>query len=303
MSLIIGSHVSFKSDTQLLGSVEEALSYGANTFMIYTGAPQNTRRSNINDEYTYRAYKLMKDNDMALENVIVHAPYIINLCNDKNFEFSVSFLKQEVIRCETMGLTKLVLHPGSSVDMERNHAIANIVKGLNMVLDDNHNVTICLETMAGKGTEVGKSFQELKYIIDNIKNKDKIGVCLDTCHINDAGYDVRDFDKVLDEFDEVIGLNYLKCIHINDSINIKGSHKDRHANIGFGSIGFDNIINIIYNKRLEGIPKILETPYVSENEDSKSKVFPPYKFEIDMIRNKKFDDDLLKKIREYYKKI
>ena len=300
MDLIIGSHVSFKNDTQLLGSVEEALSYGENTFMFYTGAPQNTRRGSINDEFTYKAYKLMKDNNMALENVICHAPYIINLCNDKNFDFSVSFLKQEVIRCEELGVTKLVLHPGSSVGLERNHAIANIIKGLNIVLDDNHNVCICLETMSGKGTEVGVSFDELKSIIDGIKNKKRIGVCLDTCHVNDAGYDVSDFSKLLDNFDNIIGLGYLKCIHINDSKNEIGSHKDRHANIGFGTIGFDNLINIIYNKRIENIPKILETPYIGENDLDKNRIYPPYKFEIDMIKNKKFDDMVLDKIRKYY---
>ena len=301
MDLIIGSHVSFKNDTQLLGSVEEALSYKENTFMFYTGAPQNTRRGSINDGLTYKAYQLMKENNMALENVICHAPYIINLCNDKNFDFSVSFLKQEVMRCEQLGITKLVLHPGSSVGLERNHAIANIVKGLNIVLDDNHNVTICLETMAGKGTEVGVSFEELKTIIDGIKNKPRIGVCLDTCHINDAGYDVSNFNSVLDKFDEVIGLDYLQCIHINDSKNICGSHKDRHANIGFGTIGFDNLINVIYNKRIESIPKILETPYVGESDDDKKRLYPPFMFEIEMIRNKKLDDRLLDKIRKYYR--
>lgn len=303
MSLIIGSHVSYKNDTGLLGSVEEALSYGANTFMFYTGAPQNTRRGAINDELTYKGYKLMKENNIALENVIVHAPYIINLCNDKNFDFSVSFLKQEVIRCEELGMTKLVLHPGASVGLERSHAIANIIKGLNIILDDNHNVIICLETMAGKGTEVGKTFEELKFIIDNIKNKSKIGICLDTCHINDAGYDLNNFDKVLDEFDKVIGLDYLKCIHINDSKNTIGSHKDRHENIGLGTIGFDNLINIIYNKRIENLPKILETPYVDDIESDKKRVYPPYKFEIEMIKNKTNNPKLLENIREYYKKI
>ena len=302
MGLIIGSHVSYKSDTQLLGSVEEAVSYGANTFMFYTGAPQNTRRGSIDDGLTYKAYQLMKDNDMELENVIVHAPYIINLCNDNNFDFSVSFLKQEVIRCEELGMTKLVLHPGSSVGLEREHAISNIIKGLNIVLDDNHNVVICLETMAGKGTEVGKSFEELKFIIDNIKNKSKIGVCLDTCHINDSGYDVSNFDNILDEFDNVIGLDYLKCIHINDSKNDIGAHKDRHDNIGFGTIGFDNMINIIYNKRLENIPKILETPYIGDSDDDKKRLYPPYKFEIQMIRDKKFDSEVLNNIRKYYNK-
>ena len=301
MDLIIGSHVSFKNDTQLLGSVEEALSYKANTFMFYTGAPQNTRRGSINDKYTYEAYKLMKENNMALENVIVHAPYIINLCNDKNFLFSVSFLKQEVMRCEELGMTKLVLHPGSSVGLEREHAIANIVKGLNMVLDDNHNVVICLETMAGKGTEVGKTFEEIKFIIDNIKNKSKIGVCLDTCHINDGGYDVSNIDQVLDEFDKVIGLDYLKCVHINDSKNERGSHKDRHENIGYGTIGFDNLIRVMYNERLEGIPMILETPYVDDIDNDKKRAYPPYLFEIEMIRKREFNPKLLDNVRDYYK--
>ena len=301
MELIIGSHVSFKNDTQLMGSVYEAIRYKANTFMFYTGAPQNTRRGSIDDGLTYKAYELMKENDIALENVICHAPYIINLCNDANFDFSVSFLKQEVIRCEELGVTKLVLHPGSSVGLERGHAIANIIKGLNIVLDDDYNVSICLETMAGKGTEVGKSFEEIKTIIDGIKNKKRIGVCLDTCHINDSGYDVSNIDYVLDCFDRVIGLSYLKCIHINDSKNGIGSHKDRHANIGYGTIGFDNLINVIYNKRLLGIPMILETPYIGEYDDDKNKIYPPYRFEIEMIRNKRFDDNLFNNIREYYK--
>ena len=291
MNLIIGSHVSYKSDTQLLGSVKEALSYGANTFMFYTGAPQNTKRGMIDDNLTYQAYSLMKENNMALENVIAHAPYIVNLCNDEKFEFSVNFLKQEVKRCEELGITKLVLHPGSSVGLERNHAIANIIKGLNMILDDNHHVIICLETMSGKGTEVGRSFEELKEIITNIKNQNGIGVCLDTCHIHDAGYDLEDFDSVLEEFDRVIGLSYLKCIHVNDSKNEIGAHKDRHENFGFGKIGFDKLIKVIYHDKLESIPKILETPYVDRE-------YAPYKYEIEMIRKKSFESDLLDKIRE-----
>ena len=299
--LILGSHVSFNNE-QLLGSTKEAISYGANTFMFYTGAPQNTRRGVISDEYTYKGYQLMKDNDMALENVIVHAPYIINLCNDKNFDFSVSFLKQEVMRCVELGVTKMVLHPGSSVGLEREHAIYNIIKGLNIVLDDNHPVTICLETMAGKGTEVGKSFEEVSSIIKNIKYQDKIGICFDTCHVNDSGYDLSNLEDVLDSFDKIIGLNYLKCIHVNDSYNDRASHKDRHANIGYGTIGFDNLINVIYNKRLEGIPMILETPYIGVDDMDKKRVYPPYKFEIDMIRTKKFDGDIFNKTRQYYSK-
>lgn len=288
MDLIIGSHVSYKNDTGLLGSVKEALSYGSNTFMFYTGAPQNTKRGAIRDDLTLEAYKLMQEHHIKLEDVINHAPYIVNLCNDEKFDFSVSFLRQEVERCSLLGITKLVLHPGASVGLEREYAIENIIRGLNLILDNNYNVTICLETMSGKGTEVGKNFDELKKIIDGIDNKNKIGVCLDTCHIHDAGYDISNIDDILDKFDEIIGLDYLKCIHINDSKNERGSHKDRHENIGYGYIGYDNIISIIYNKRLLGIPMILETPYIN-------KIYPPYKEEIEMIRSKKFNDKLLKK--------
>lgn len=293
MSLIIGSHVSFNSDTQLLGSVKEALSYGSNTFMFYTGAPQNTRRGMLKDELTYEAYKLMKENNIRLEDIICHAPYIVNLCNDEKFEFSVDFLKREMERCEQLGITKVVLHPGSSVNMEREHAISNIIKGLNMILSNGYNVTICLETMAGKGTEVGKTFEELAYIIEHIEDKSRIGVCMDTCHLNDSGYDISNFDNVLDCFDKVVGLNYLKCIHINDSKNERGAKKDRHENIGYGSLGFDNLINVIYNERLDGIPKILETPYIN-------KEYPPYKQEIEMIKSKKFNNNLIDDVVSYY---
>lgn len=297
MNLIIGSHVSYKASDQLLGSVNEALSYGANTFMFYTGAPQNTMRGNIDINLRDKAFELMKENGIDINNVIVHAPYIVNLANIDNFDFSVSFLKKEVERCNTLGIKYMVLHPGSSVNCSREDAIKNISDGLNLILDNNYDVKILLETMAGKGNEVGKSFDELKVIIDNVKYKDKIGVCLDTCHLNDAGYDISNFDNVLEDFDRIIGINYIGCIHINDSKNILGSHKDRHENIGFGTIGFDNLINVIYNKKLENIPKILETPYVSRDDNSKEREYPPYKYEIDMIRNKVFDNDLINKIR------
>ena len=290
MELVIGSHVSYKNESGLLGSVKEAIGYGANTFMFYTGAPQNTMRGVIRDELTYEAYKLMKENSMRLENVIAHAPYIVNLCNDEKFDFSVSFLRQEVERCAKLGVTKLVLHPGASVGLEREYAINNIIKGLNLILDNDYNVVICLETMSGKGTEVGRNFLELKEIIDGINDKSKIGVCMDTCHIHDAGYDISKFDDVLDEFDKVIGLNYLKCVHVNDTKNERGAHKDRHENIGYGYLGFDNILNIIYNERILGIPMILETPYLDRE-------YAPYKQEIEMIRNKKFNENLLEDVR------
>ena len=279
MELIIGSHVSFKSNDQLVGSVKEALSYLSTTFMFYTGAPQNTMRVPINKEKTLEALELMKENGIDINNVVVHAPYIINPANPKNYDFNVSFLKQEIKRVIEIGVNKIVLHPGSHVGLGVDEGIKNIINVLNDSLNESDNVVICLETMAGKGSEIGVNFEELKRIIDGVKLKNKIGVCMDTCHLNDAGYDISDFDKILNEFDSVIGLSYLKVIHINDSKNPIGSHKDRHENIGRGTIGFDNLINIIYNKRIESIPKILETPYIDGN--------APYKEEIEMIRNKK----------------
>ncbi|MBQ2872443.1 MAG: deoxyribonuclease IV [Bacilli bacterium] len=295
--LIIGSHVGFTSNKQLLGSVEEALSYGANTFMFYTGAPQNTKRSPISDELTYKAYQLMKEHNMDLEKVIIHAPYIVNLGNLENFDFSVSFLKEEVRRASQLGIKYVVLHPGASVSYTKADSIKSIIDGLNIILDNNLDVTICLESMAGKGTEIGSNMEELKTIINGVKFKNKIGVCLDTCHLSDSGVDITKFDEYLDLFDKEIGINYIKCFHINDSKNIMGSHKDRHENLGFGDLGFDTLINIIYNERLKDIPKILETPYVTPDDNSKEKIYPPYKYEIDMIRNKVFDSELINKIR------
>ena len=293
--MIIGSHVSFKKDTQLVGSVKEALSYGSTTFMFYTGAPQNANRLPIDDNLTKEAKDLMLKNNIDINNVIVHAPYIINLASSN--DFAVDFLKQELKRVEQLGMNKLVIHPGSSVKLSKEEGIKNIIDNLNKV--GKSNVLILLETMAGKGSELGKTFEEIKEIIDGVDYK--LGVCLDTCHINDAGYDLNDFDKVLDLFDEKIGLDYLKCIHINDSKNIINAHKDRHENIGYGTIGFDNLIKIIYNNKLKNIPKILETPYVSVDDNSKERMYPPYKFEIEMILNKKFNNNLINDIRNYYK--
>ena len=291
--LYIGSHVGFKKDSQLVGSLKEALSYQANTFMFYTGAPQNTSRYPIQDGLTIEALSLMKQKEIDYSKVVVHAPYIINLANDKDpdkFMFSVRFLQEELERCELLGIRSMVLHPGSHVGLGVDTAISNIAKGLNMILGS-HPVTILLEVMAGKGTEIGSSLEEIKRIIDLVDHKEHIGVCLDTCHLNDAGYDMSRFDQFLDLFDDVIGIDKIGCVHINDSKNVLGSHKDRHENIGFGTIGFDTLLSVVYNKRLEDIPKILETPYVDRK-------IAPYKYEIEMIRNKKFDEHLIDEIRE-----
>lgn len=289
--LILGCHVSYKKDSQLLGSLNEALGYGANTFMFYTGAPQNTSRYPINDNLTLEAFKKMKEIGFDYSKVVVHAPYIVNLANDDEvkFNFAVQFLKDELKRCSQLGIKNVVLHPGSHVGIGIDAGICNIARGLNMVLGD-VDVRILLETMAGKGSEVGSKLEEIKRIIDLVEDKRHIGVCIDTCHLSDAGYDLRDFDSFLDKFDEVIGIENIGCVHVNDSKNDLGSHKDRHENIGFGKISFDTLMGVIYNKRLENIPKILETPYVDRE-------YPPYKFEIEMIKNKKFDEELISKIR------
>ena len=295
--MYIGSHVSFDSKEQLLKSVKESISYNANTFMFYTGAPQNTNRCIIDDSLTKEAYELMKQNNIDVNKVICHAPYIVNLANDTDpskYDFSINFIKNEISRLIRLGIKYLVLHPGSSVGIERNKALENISNALNIILNNESNVMILLETMAGKGTECGINIIELKTIIDKVKYKDNIGVCLDTCHLNDSGVDIKNFDSYLDEFDETIGIDKIKCIHINDSKNELGSNKDRHENIGLGTIGFDNLISVIYNKRLINIPKILETPYIN-------KEYPPYKFEIEMIRNKVFNTNLISDIINYYK--
>lgn len=300
--LIIGSHVSFKKDDQLLGSIKEGLSYNSNAIMLYTGAPQNTMRMPINEELTKQGHELMKKNNIDINNIIVHAPYIINLASEgEKSLFASEFLKQELKRVEQLGLNKIVLHPGNHVNLGSEAGIKNIIKALNLAMMENSTVTICLESMAGKGTECGKNFYELKQIIDGVNDKDHIAVCLDTCHLNDAGYLMNEFDEVLNQFDKIIGLDKLKCIHINDSKNEIESHKDRHENFGFGTIGFDSLIHIVYHPSLKGIPKILETPYVSEDENSTKRLYPPYKFEIQMIRNKKFDPNLIEKIRKFYK--
>ena len=300
--LLIGSHVSFNSKEQLLGSAREAISYGENTFMFYTGAPQNTKRCDISDDLTNKAKELMKENDINIENVVCHAPYIINLANNKSEEkylFGVNFLKEEIKRVQKLGIKKLVLHPGSFVDLDIDTGINNIINALNIILTSNQDVLICLETMAGKGSEVGFKLEDIKRIIDGVKLNDKLMVCLDTCHLNDAGYDIEHFDKFLDHFDKVIGTHKIGCVHVNDSKNDMGARKDRHENIGYGHIGFDSLINVIYNERLKNVPKILETPYI-KYDDGKS--YPPYKFEIEMIRNKKFNSNLNKDVRSYYEK-
>lgn len=300
--MYIGSHVSF-GNGQLLGAVKEAIFYGANTFMFYTGAPENSFRKNLDETITEEAKKLMAENNFNIEYVICHAPYIINLANNdpNKYDFSINFLKKEIKRCEELGVKYIVLHPGSFVKLTKEEGINNIINALNLVISKDDKCMILLETMAGKGSEIGRTIDEIKEIIDGINLKDKIGVCIDTCHINDAGYDINKFDDYLEEFDKKIGINKIKCLHINDSKNELGTHKDRHENIGLGTIGFDALLSVIYNNKLKDVPKILETPYVGSSIEPQKRLYPPYKFEIEMIRNKEFNQNLLEDIRAFYK--
>lgn len=294
--LYIGSHTSYVKGSGLLGVVKESISYGANIFMFYTGSNQSTLRFPIDKGLTMEAHKLMIEHGFDKSKCIVHAPFIINLANNSDlekYEFYVNFLRQELSRCIELDIRNIVLHPGSYTTLDKETGIKNIANGLNIALKDIDGVNLLLEYMSGKGTEVGSSIDDLKGIIDLLDEdiKSKVFVCLDTCHMNDSGVDIGNIDEFLDIFDNSIGINKIKCVHVNDSMNPLGSHKDRHANIGYGTIGFDKLINVIYNKRLEGIPMILETPWINRNEKD---AYAPYKYEIDMIKNKTFNDYLNK---------
>ena len=285
--MIIGSHVSMSGKDMLLGSVKEALSYGANTFMFYTGAPQNTARKPVEQLKVAEAKQLMAENNIDINNVVVHAPYIINLANTikpETFELAVSFLKAEIERCQKIGTSILVLHPGSHVKAGSEAGLQQIVKGLNEATKNCGNVKIALETMAGKGSECGRNFDELAYIFNHVDNNECLGFCLDTCHIHDAGYDLTKFDDILTELDQKIGLDRLLVVHVNDSKNEMGAHKDRHENIGYGKIGFETLNKIVHHEKLKDVPKILETPYIDK--------VAPYKEEIEMFRIQTFNPNL-----------
>lgn len=297
MSMKIGSHVGMSGKEMLLGSAKEAVSYGANTFMFYTGAPQNTRRKEISELNIDPAWEYMKEH--GIEEIVVHAPYIINLGNSvkpETFELAVEFLAKEIERTIACRSHTLIFHPGAHVGAGTETGTAQIIKGLNEVLTKDMDCVIALETMAGKGSEIGRTFEELAAIYDGVKYNEKLRVCFDTCHTNDSGYDiVHHFDEVIDQFDRILGKDQIAVFHINDSKNPRGAAKDRHANIGFGEIGFDALSYIVHHKDFEQIPKILETPYLPDPENKK-KSYAPYKYEIEMLKSKKFDPEISKKI-------
>lgn len=301
--IILGSHVSMSGKEMLLASVKEALGYNANAFMIYTGAPQNTRRKATSEMKIEEAKALMEENGLSLNNVIVHAPYIMNLANGdpEKRQFAVDFLTTEIERTAEIGAKQIVLHPGAHVKQGSDIGIAHIIEGLNKVIENTKDldVKIALETMAGKGTEVGRNFDELASIFAGVTNPKRLSVCFDTCHTHDAGYTTKeDFDAVIKEFDEKIGKENISVFHINDSKNDLGASKDRHENIGFGYIGFDALTYIVHHPDFLDVPKILETPYVTEEANSKNKLYPPYKEEIEMIKSRVFNENILDEIRQ-----
>lgn len=287
----IGSHVSMSAPDYVLGAVKEALSYQANAFMLYTGAPQNTRRKDVAELKIEEAHQLMKESGIDASSMIIHAPYIINLANclkPDTFDLGVTFLKKEIVRVQAFHANILVLHPGSHVKAGEDVGLDKIVEGLDQAMEAIGDVQIALETMSGKGSELGYQFEHIRYLMDHAKYSDHLKVCLDTCHIHDAGYDLKNFDSILQQFDQIIGLDRLICMHINDSKNVQGAKKDRHANIGFGEIGFDSLQAIVHHPRLEHVVKILETPYVDGH--------APYRYEIEMLKKQIFDPQLLDKI-------
>ena len=281
----LGSHVGMSGKEMMLGSAKEAVSYGADTFMLYTGAPQNTKRKDISELQIAPAWEYMHAHN--IDGFVVHAPYIINLANTVNpatYEIAVEFLALEIERTTAMGSHILILHPGSHVGAGVDAGIDRIAQGLNEVLTDKQNCYIALETMAGKGSEIGRSFEELASIYDKVVNNEKLRICMDTCHLNDAGYDiVHNFDGVIDQFDQLLGKDQIALFHINDSKNAMGAGKDRHANIGAGTIGTEALRYIVHHPDFLHLPKILETPYIPSPEDP-NKTIPPYKEEIAMLR-------------------
>lgn len=286
MGKYIGSHVSMKAPNFYVGSVLETIENNASTLMLYTGAPQNSYRVPLEQLKINEALELASLHGLDVDKFVAHAPYLINLSNpldSEKVEISKNLLRIELSRVEAMKIKVLVLHPGSFVKGSLDDGINTLISALNDVLDNgDYKVKIALETMAGKGSEVGRNFYEIKRIIDGVNKKHLIGVCLDTCHLNDSGFDVSNPEEILANFDEIIGLNYLLCVHLNDSKNEIGSHKDRHENIGYGTIGFETLHRWFNCSLLENIPLLLETPYIGEKS--------PYKKEIEMLRNNKFDD-------------
>jgi deoxyribonuclease-4 len=257
--LNIGCHLSVSKGYEAMG--RDALKIGANTFQFFTRNPRGSKAKEIDINDIEKLKILMKKNNFA--KILGHAPYTLNICSadERTREFALEVLEDDLKRMEYLPNNLYNFHPGSHVKQGVDIGIKYITDGLNKILYPEQTTIVLLETMSGKGTEIGKTFEELKLIIDNINLKDKIGVCLDTCHVYDGEYDiVNDLDGVLYEFNKIIGIDKLHAIHLNDSKNAMGSHKDRHETIGNGQIGIDAFSRIINHPKLKNLPFFLETP-------------------------------------------
>jgi len=257
--LYIGCHLGSSKGYENMG--REALSIGANTFQFFTRNPRGGVAKAIDEEDISKFLKLAKENNFG--KLVAHAPYTLNPCSadPKVRNFAHMIFVDDMMRMEYTPGNYYNFHPGSHVGQGMEAGIELIAEMLNRILKPEQTTLVLLETMAGKGSEVGSRFEELKAIIDRVELSEKLGVCMDTCHVNDAEYNVvNDFDGVLEEFDKIIGLNLLKAIHINDSMNPFGAHKDRHAKIGEGHIGTEAIARVINHPSLRNLPFILETP-------------------------------------------
>ena len=257
--LTIGCHLS--ASKGYLAMAKNAVKIGANTFQFFTRNPRggNAKEIDLNDIQEFKKYS--KENGIKI--ILAHAPYTLNPCSaDESIrDFTIRTMKDDLQRMEYTPGNLYNFHPASHVGQGVELGIDYIVNCLNQILTKNQTTTVLLETMAGKGSEIGRDFNELRMILDRIILQEKMGICLDTCHIFDGGYDiVSNLDKVLEEFDTILGLEKLKAIHLNDSLNVLGSHKDRHAKIGEGNIGKEALIKVINHKKLKNLPFFLETP-------------------------------------------
>lgn len=273
----LGSHVSFKKPLYLVGASADSVANKANTMMIFLGAPQTSKRISVSN-YRLEDYQKMYSNIIAPEDIVVHAPYIINNASLVKAEFANKFLIEEINRMNYIGAKYLVLHPGSYTTFSRQASIEQLIESLKFVISQTKDVVICIETMAGKGTEIGTTFEEIVYIVESI-NSPRVAICLDTCHVWDAGYNLHNYNEFIELLKSTRMINYLKVIHLNDSQNELGSHRDRHANIDQGKIGLETLQKIVHEPLFDNIPIILETPWVDGA--------PIYDKEIAMLLNKK----------------
>lgn len=273
----LGSHVSFKKPLYLVGASADSVANKANTMMIFLGAPQTSKRISVSN-YRLEDYQKMYSNIITPEDIVVHAPYIINNASLVKAEFANKFLIEEINRMNYIGAKYLVLHPGSYTTFSRQASIEQLIESLKFVISQTKDVVICIETMAGKGTEIGTRFEEIVYIVESI-NSPRVAICLDTCHVWDAGYNLHNYNEFIELLKSTRMINYLKVIHLNDSQNELGSHRDRHANIDQGKIGLETLQKIVHEPLFDNIPIILETPWVDGA--------PIYDKEIAMLLNKK----------------